>query len=117
MTAVANLKPLSIGQLLDRAIRLYRNNFLLFVGIVTLSQIPASAFAVLLVLVTTNPAFIEAFSGQIYAIMAGLVGFVAGIVSALITQIGTAALTRAIGDAAGTSLIRNWHGRFDKGHR
>jgi len=98
MTAVSSLKPLSMGQLLDRAIRLYRNNFLLFIGIVTLTQIPASAFAVLLVIVTTNPAFIETFSGELFPLMAGLVAFVVGIVSALITQIGTAALTRAIAD-------------------
>ena len=98
MTAVSSLKPLSMGQLLDRAIRLYRNNFLLFIGIVTLTQIPASAFTVLLVVVTSNPTFFEAFSGELLALMVGLVGFVAGIVSALITQIGTAALTRAIAD-------------------
>jgi hypothetical protein len=98
MTAVSSLKPLSIGQLLDRGIRLYRNNFLLFIGIVTITQIPATAFAMLLVLFTSSPAFFEAFSGQISAVIAGLVGFVIGIVSALITQIGTAALTRAIAD-------------------
>ena len=98
MTAVSSLKPLSMGQLLDRAIRLYRNNFLLFIGIVTLTQIPASAFTVLLVIVTTNPTFIETFTGDLFTLMAALVGFVAGIVSALITQIGTAALTRAIAD-------------------
>lgn len=37
------LQPLSMAQLLDRAIRLYRKNFLIFVGIVALAQIPATA--------------------------------------------------------------------------
>lgn len=44
MTALAdNLQPLSMAQLLDRAIRLYRKNFLIFVGIVAIAQIPATA--------------------------------------------------------------------------
>lgn len=45
MTALPNntLQPLSMAQLLDRAIRLYRHNFLIFVGIVAIAQIPATA--------------------------------------------------------------------------
>lgn len=44
MTALPNnFQPLSMSQLLDRAIRLYRKNFLIFVGIVAIAQIPATA--------------------------------------------------------------------------
>lgn len=92
MTAVSNLKPLTIGQLLDRAIRLYRQHFLLFIGIIALSQIPASIFAVLLVLITTRPGIV----GSNFTV-AG-VGIAVGLVSFLVSQIGVAALTRAVGE-------------------
>ena len=42
------LRPLSMGQLLDRAIRLYRNNFWTFTGIVALTQIPATILNIIL---------------------------------------------------------------------
>ena len=35
-----NLRPLSLGEILDGAIRLYRRNFWLFVGMITLAEIP-----------------------------------------------------------------------------
>jgi hypothetical protein len=92
MTAVSNLTPLTIGQLLDRAIRLYRQHFLLFIGIIALSQIPASIFAVLLVLITTRPGIV----GSNFTV-AG-VGIAVGLVSFLVSQIGVAALTRAVGE-------------------
>ena len=54
MTVAAVLKPLTTGQLLDRAFRLYRHNFLLFVGIVALPQIPLAIFNIAFSLWTTN---------------------------------------------------------------
>ena len=41
MTAsdVSALRPLSTGQLLDRAFRLYRQHFLVFLGIVAIVQL------------------------------------------------------------------------------
>ena len=100
MTAVSNLKPLSIGQLLDRAIRLYRQNFLVFIGIIALSQIPATIFVVLVTFFSTSAATITDFSSfdPAVGIVAILVGFVTMIVSILMTQIGTAALTQAVAD-------------------
>lgn len=41
MTPTAVLQPLSTGQLLDRAINLYRRHFLTFIGIVAVVQIPS----------------------------------------------------------------------------
>ena len=38
--AEVTLRPLSLGQILDAAIRLYRRNFWLFVGLITLAEIP-----------------------------------------------------------------------------
>lgn len=38
--AIPSLRPLRIGELLDRAIRLYRANFLTFIGIVALVYVP-----------------------------------------------------------------------------
>ena len=38
--AIPTLRPLRIGELLDRAIRLYRANFLTFIGIVALVYVP-----------------------------------------------------------------------------
>jgi len=34
------LRPLSLGEILDQAIRLYRHNFLFLVGIIALAEIP-----------------------------------------------------------------------------
>ena len=38
-----SLEPLSVGQILDRAFRLYRGNFITFLGIVAVVQIPVTA--------------------------------------------------------------------------
>lgn len=92
MTAFSTLKPLSIGQLLDRAIRLYRQHFLLFIGIITLTQIPASVFAVLITLVSSSPDVIGS------GLAVGAVAVVVGLFSFLVSQIGIAALTRAVAE-------------------
>ena len=41
------LKPRGIGELLDQAIRIYRRNFLTFVGIVAIVQIPLTLLGLL----------------------------------------------------------------------
>ena len=99
MTAVSNLKPLSIGQLLDRAIRLYRQNFLLFIGIIALSQIPSTIFVVLVTFFSSSATLNDFSSFDPVASFAAMgVGFITLVVSVLMTQIGTAALTRAVAD-------------------
>ena len=40
VSPVPQLRPLGMGQLLDQALRLYRRNFLKFVGIIAVVQIP-----------------------------------------------------------------------------
>ncbi len=56
MTTVntTELRPLSMGQLLDRAIRIYRNNFWTFTGLVALTQIPATILNIILTVAIAN---------------------------------------------------------------
>jgi hypothetical protein len=87
--AALDLRPLSLGELLDRTFFLYRRHFLLFVGI---AAIPYSFFFVInlatsLVPVITRSASsgrmqpaaiaVAAIGGGLFAILAAFVGFVA----------------------------------------
>jgi len=55
MTAAApDLRPLTLGEILDRAVRLYRHNFANFIGIIALVQVPVSIFQLLLTVIYTN---------------------------------------------------------------
>lgn len=103
------LRPLSIGQILDRAIRLYRNNFLTFVGITALIQIPAALLGIASVLlsnrlVNIDPTTFEPGSTNPFGIsttvLLSILGgsLVLGIVVFVLTQIATAAITRAVAD-------------------
>jgi hypothetical protein len=99
------LRPLRLGELLDRAIRLYRGNFLTFIGIIAVVYVP------LMVLQTAAGALMsssmfgtrfstpqELFSNYGYwiamfsSIILGLAQFV------LVQGIATGALTRAVAD-------------------
>lgn len=100
--AMPELKPLEMGQLIDRATRLYRQNFLKFIGIISITQLPSSVFAVLLTvfsaqserLVNLDDPF--APGSLIASVLSG--AFLTSIVAFVLSQIGTAALTRAIAD-------------------
>lgn len=112
------LRPLGIGELLDRAIRLYRQNFLKFIGIIAIMQVPLSALQLVTSLLTVsglptlssiegsgpppNPMDIFTptyFAGIFGSVLLGIVGFV------LIRGVATAALTRAVaGSYLGQSL-------------
>ncbi len=104
MTAVSvdHLKPLGMGQILDRAFRLYRQNFAQFIGIIAISQIPLIAIntAISFFAADFDPFGFDPANPETITDSAGLfvVGFLAAIVSVLFTQIGTAALTRAVSD-------------------
>ena len=61
------LKPLSAGQIFDRGIRLYRNNFLTFIGIIAIMQIPIGlTFLVLQLSIMNELPGIAVISGLIY---------------------------------------------------
>jgi hypothetical protein len=109
MTAFTdNLQPLSMSQLLDRAIRLYRSNFLIFVGIVALAQIPATAVNMLGLWLAPAPdlAFNPSASlTDFWLEIAQSSGFgnnpwlwLGQLVSLLLVQLATAALTKAVAE-------------------
>lgn len=109
--ALPPLRPLGIGQLLDRAIRLYRQNFLTFIGIIAIVQIPL----VLADLVFSLLAFSDIFPflddpwaepagpAELFSLvsLAGLAGVVvtAMLSLALLYGLATAALTHAVADS------------------
>ena len=101
-TSIPTLRPLRLGELLDQAMRLYRRNFLTFVGIIALGYIPYALIQIISTaayaasmegmqidpesILTSAPYWLSLlgilFSGVVYAIF--------------ITGLGTAALTNAI---------------------
>ncbi|MBK7896082.1 MAG: hypothetical protein WAS33_18750 [Candidatus Promineifilaceae bacterium] len=109
MTALSNnLQPLSMSQLLDRAIRLYRNNFLLFIGIVAIAQIPATAVNIIGLWLAPTPEFgfnPAANVTDVWLQMFESLGFgnnlwvwLGRIVTLLLIQLATAAMTKAVAE-------------------
>ena len=109
MTALANnLQPMSMAQLLDRAIRLYRNNFLLFIGIVAIAQIPATAVNMIGLWLAPVPTFgfnPAASITDVWLEMFQSMGFgnnlwvwLGRIVTLLLVQLATAAMTKAVAE-------------------
>src|SRR5262245_21796366 len=104
--AAPALRPLRLGELLDRAIRLYRRNFLTFIGIIAIVYVP------LMILQTASSALLssslddmasstsadEIFSNYAYwgGIFSTLV--LAFFLLVLVQGIATGALTRAVAD-------------------
>jgi hypothetical protein len=85
--AALDLRPLSLGELLDRTFFLYRRHFLLFVGI---AAIPYSFFFVINLATVLLPLLARSMSGRMQtggmaaaAIGGGLIAFVAVIVGAI----------------------------------
>ena len=97
------LRPLRLGELLDQAIRLYRRNFLTFVGIMALVYIPymllqTSISAISLNTMQSTPAR-ELFTSPGYWLFI-ISTFVGSMLSSIfVGGMGTAALTRAIADS------------------
>ena len=101
------LRPLSLGELLDRAIRLYRRNLLNFVGIIAIVQIPLTLLSLLVSIgffgqaavalqspIPDPAAVLNAnyFIGTGATLLLSIVNFV------LVQGIATAALTRSVAD-------------------
>lgn len=104
-----NLRPRTIGELLDQAIRLYRNNFLTYIGIIALAQIPLALLSMLINYFTIwnatgqlgDPsAFTENYPIDT-AVYAGYAGNIVIIILEMVfvNGIAAAALTRAIGNS------------------
>jgi hypothetical protein len=102
--ALLTLRPLHLGELLDRAIRLYRGNFLTFIGIIAVVYVP------LMVLQTAASALLsssmlggfstpqEIFTNSAYWIGLGSTFFLILVQFVLVQGIATGALTRAVAD-------------------
>jgi hypothetical protein len=73
-----DLRPLALGEILDRTFTLYRRNFLLFFGITALPQRLVLGFNLCQVLFTGRPGAPKIMSGTIIAlgIIGALVGFI-----------------------------------------
>jgi hypothetical protein len=103
-TTVPFIRPLSLAELLDQAIALYRRNFLTFIGIIAIPYIPLGILQGLssylstssLVNVESTPDTV--FTDPNYLLgMSGL--FILGLIQFILVQgVATAALTRAIAD-------------------
>lgn len=97
--ATLSLRPLGTGELLDRAVRLYRRHFLTFIGIVAIVQIPLTlaqlGVSLLSLQWANDPASTDAaiLAGSLGAMAISVLGFV------LVSSLGTAALTRAIANS------------------
>ena len=113
MTAAApaiSLRPRGIGELLDQAIRLYRANFLKFIGIMALVEIPVGVLQILsstLMLsgmvnwtssFTTNPGAVPSLNNMAQLMGGAGVSLLVSVLAIFASGIGTAALTRAIAD-------------------
>ncbi|MFP4344164.1 MAG: glycerophosphoryl diester phosphodiesterase membrane domain-containing protein [Anaerolineales bacterium] len=98
--SIPRLRPLSVGQILDRAIRLYRHNFFTFVGIIAVVQVPISLLSLIIALFGYQPPAL-AFEDEFYLrqILSSLAQLVLTLVSVvLISGLATAALTQAIAE-------------------
>lgn len=106
MTAASapHLRPLGLGELLDQAIRLYRRNFLKFIGIIAVVQVPLALLQLLVSVATLSDtlARLQNPPDDPFGILRssvgtgglfGLFGFI------LIQGLATAATTRAVADS------------------
>lgn len=113
-TSLLDLRPLSIAELFDRSFRLYRKHFGTFLGIMLLTQVPIYLFGLALgALNDTNPNLNSATSlpellMTTAVISAGIAAIVGGVLSLIFTQVGAAALTRAISDSYLGQSIGFW---------
>ena len=107
-TSMPTLRPLGIGELLDQAIRLYRRNFLSFIGIIAVVQIPLGLLQFVLSLVTLQTGPLSNLNARAssdptqlsplyFASLASTV--VVAVVQLILVQgVATAAMTRAVSD-------------------
>lgn len=97
------LEPLGIGELLDRAVRLYRNNFLKYIGIVAIVQIPLTLIQLLTsyLMLSSSSEIIYGETDILGTYAAGLGGTVIiAILSFILIQgVAIATLTRSISDS------------------
>lgn len=86
-----DLRPLSLGEILDRTFTLYRRNFLLFFGITALPQLLVLGFNLFQILLKGRPAVLNGVSGSVVGlgILAALLGFIVYLIAYLFVHGGT----------------------------
>lgn len=117
-----DLRPLSLGELLDRTFRLYRNHFVLFVGIMAIPAAVWLPFNVLLLsfqgsfmsAAASNPGkppFVPT-PAEIIGLIAGMFGVL--LLSALVYSVAVAAASCAVADVylGRTATVRGSYGRI-----
>ncbi len=101
-SALPALRPLRLGELLDQAVRLYRRNFLTFVGIIALVYIPYALIEVLFSALSTSSLQLAQSDPQNYVFSPGYWLTILGsmiipfIYLIFVSGLGTAVLTHAI---------------------
>lgn len=95
--AMSRLHPMSVGQILDRAFSLYRQNFALFAGIVAVLQIPLAIINGLIAATAPQPVTTGANSLSNIPNFSGSIGASAG--SSLLGLIFGAVITGALAQA------------------
>jgi hypothetical protein len=100
------LRPLRLGELLDQSIRLYRSNFVTFIGIIALVYVPLMVLQTAsTALMTTSMTSISAYSSpeQLFSNAGYWIGIFSSVVIiflqvVFVQGIATGALTRAVAD-------------------
>lgn len=105
ISTLPTLRPLGLGELLDQAIRLYRRNFLTFIGIIALVYVPVMVLqtASTTLLSSSMLGFASSSPDEIFSNDAYWIGMfstlgVAFIQFILVQGIATGALTRSVAD-------------------
>ena len=101
-SSLLELRPLSIGELFDRTFRLFRKHFFIFLSVAVITQLPTIMLQILLVALVgsaTPEQFLLSQQPEQLFLPFFLAAISVGIISLVFTQIGTAALTRAISDS------------------
>jgi hypothetical protein len=80
-----DLRPLSLGEILDRTFTLYRRNFLLFFGITALPQLLVLGFNLFQVLLKGRPGAPKVASGSVIAV--GIIGVLVGLIVYLVAYL------------------------------
>lgn len=106
------LRPLTLGELLDRAIRLYRRNFFKFIGIIAIVQIPIAIISLIIGLFTfgdiaqlaADPSALENVENPLELLgpnfFSGMgASVIIGLISVFLLAIAMAAVTRLVADA------------------
>ncbi len=100
-SAVPTLRPLRIGELLDRAIRLYRANFLTFIGIIAVMYVPLTILQIIASALVGSSMFTapeRIFSSASYWVGMGSTFIIIFLQIFLVQGIAMGALARAVAD-------------------